>query len=389
MQKIILSALVLSTLVFTSCSDEKNTPSILNPVETPIAYDFENVSFSGQITRLKMAGELKTALGKDGFAIKGDVSATDVLAILNEMFADGTGFSDATLQGKKLRETIASATNSTLTSVESDALRVKIDGWIKDFSEVVVPAKNADASKGIAGNLDAKRYVNVNGLEANQAVAKTMIGAIMLDQIVNKYLSKDFLAGAIADNDSDKPHKEGAKYTKLAHGWDEAYGYVFGLEEDYKNPINSLDTRVGFLNSYLKSAEADEDFKGIFDKVNNAFKKGRQAIIVKNYEVMQEQAVILRAELSKVIAIRTVHYLLKGKGTKNASTLHALSEAYGFAHAMMFAHADGQQLGVKMNKIIISLETGEFGLWSVKDADLDNLATELAGYYDFTTAEAL
>lgn len=388
MKKIILSAFVLSTFVFTSCSDEKDTPTP-NPVETPSAYAFENVSFSGQVTRLKMAGELKKALGKDGFAIKEDVSVAETLAKLNKMFADGTGFSNEKLVGKKLRQTIASATNSTLTSVQSDALRTKIDGWIKDFSQVVVPAKKDDASKGVAGNLDAKRYVDKNGLEANQAVAKTMIGSIMLDQIVNKYVSKDYLAGAIADNDLGKPYKEGVKYTKLAHGWDEAYGYVFGLEEDYKNPKKTKESRKGFLNSYLKSAELDEDFKGIFDKVNNAFKKGRQAILVKNYEVMQEQATILRVELSKVVAIRTVHYLLKGKGTKNASTLHALSEAYGFAHAMMFAHANGEQLNEKMNKTITTLEKGAFGLWSVEDTDLDMLATELASYYDFTTEQAL
>ncbi|WBX72556.1 DUF4856 domain-containing protein [Tenacibaculum pacificus] len=389
MRKIILSALVLSTLVFTSCSNEKNTPEVLNSVETPVAYDFENVSFSGQVTRLKMADELKTALGKSSFAITGDVSTSDALTKLNNMFADGTGFSDKELVGKKLRVTVASGTNSILTSPQSDELRVKMDGWIKEFAEVVVPAKAVDASQGVAGNLDGKRYVNANGLEANQAVAKTMIGAIMLDQIVNKYVSKDYLAGATADNDANKPYKEGVKYTKLQHAWDEAYGYVFGLEDNTKNPVNSTDARKGFLNSYLKTVESDEDFKGIFDKVNNAFKKGRQAIVVKNYDVMQEQAVILRAELSKVIAVKTVYYLLKGKGTKDASTLHALSEAYGFAHAMKFAHVNGKQIGAMMDSTITTLEEGEFGLWSVSDEDLQSLAVKLASYYGFTADEAL
>ncbi|MBE7690724.1 DUF4856 domain-containing protein [Tenacibaculum piscium] len=389
MKRIFLSTLVLSTLLFASCSEDKSDP-VVN-VEAPATYNFENVSFSGQVTRLKMAGEFKNALGKDGFAIKEDVSAEVALTKLTNMFAKGTGFADATLKGKILRETIASGSSSTLTSVQSDALRTKIDGWIKDFAQNVVPAKTNDASKGIAGNLENKRYVNAKGIEVNQAVAKTMIGAIILDQIVNKYVSKEYLDGAKKDNDLNTPYKEGATYTKLAHGWDEAYGYVFGLEDDYKKPVNSTDARKGFLNSYLKSVEADEDFKGIFDNVNNAFKKGRQAIVVKNYEVMHEQAAILRMELSKVIAIRTVHYLVKGKGAKNASTLHALSEAYGFAHAMMFAHANGptgiQQVGTMMNSTIEALEKD--GLWSVKDETLDVLSKKLASYYGFTVAEAL
>lgn len=393
MKKIIISVLaVASAFVFNSCDKEKDKPvGPIKPnkkeVKAPETYKFEkngksSVSFSGQITRLKMAGELKDALGKKGLE--------NSLEKLKMMFEKGEGFNNVSLNssGKKLRETVASGTNSTLSSVERSNLRKKMDGWIEEFAKVVIPAKNNDASKGKPGNLSKKRYVNAKGLEANQAVAKTMIGAIMLDQIVNKYISKKYLDDAKEAHEKGTSYKKDANYTKLEHGWDEAYGYVFGLEKNPEKPINKTSERKGFLNSYLKSVEADADFKGIFDKVYNAFKLGRAAIVAKDYTLMHKQAEILRGELSKVVAVRTVHYLLKGKGTKDASTLHALSEAYGFAHAMMFAHAKGVQVGNKMNYVIKPLE-GKEGLWAVSDKTLDELAKMLAGYYGFTTEQAL
>lgn len=386
MKRVILSMLAVSAFVFTSCSSDSDEKPPVKPVQAPETYVFKNdkgestVSFSGQTARLKMASELKTALGKDGL--------TSSLDMLNKMYTEGKGFSEESLNtsGKVLKGTIASATNSILSSADSDNLRNKVEGWIKEFAEVVIPAKDTDAAKGVAGNLDQKRYVNANGVEANQAVAKTMIGAIMIDQIVNKYISEKYLDDAKEAHEAGTPYKEGKNYTKLEHGWDEAYGYVFGLEENPAAP--TLESSNNFLGKYLKKVSKDEDFKGTFENVYNAFKVGRAAIVAKNYDVMHKQAEILRTELSKVVAVKTVYYLLKGKGTRDASTLHALSEAYGFAHAMMFAHAGGQQIGTRMQSIIDALEA-EGGLWTVTDEKLDELAKKLASYYSFTPEQTL
>lgn len=385
MKKIVLSMLAITALVFTSCSSDEDVPAV-KPVEAPATYVFKKdgqstVSFSGQTTRLKMANELKTALGKDGLT-------TSTLVKLNEMFKDGTGFSEAALNtsGKKLRGTVASATYSTLPTSDREALQLKMDSWIKEFAEVVIPAKDVDAAAGVAGNLAAKRYVNAKGVEANQAVAKTIIGAIILDQIVNKYISKKYLDDAKTAHEAGTPYKAGKNYTKLEHGWDEAYGYVFGLDDKPYAPTK--DSGNAFLGKYLKKVNKQPAFAGTFDKIYNAFKLGRAAIVAKRYDIMHQQATILRTELSKVVAVKTVYYLLKGKGTRDASTLHALSEGYGFAHAMMFAHASGKQVGTHMSSTIAALEANN-GLWSITDAKLDALAKTLAGYYDFTTEQAL
>ncbi|PID71103.1 MAG: DUF4856 domain-containing protein [Flavobacteriales bacterium] len=373
---------------FIACSSDDDTPQTPS-VETPSSYSFEkdgssSVSFTGQVARLKMAGELKSALGKN--------EKTEVE--LMKMFKDGMGFADESLNtsGKKLRSTVASAPNSDVASTEAEALRAKMDGWIIERNDVV-SNWDRDASKGVSGKLEKggkTRHVTSKGVEVNQAMAKTMIGAIILDQIVNKYVSDKFIEDNKAGNDAGTPYKENANYTKLEHGWDEAYGYVFGLEDDTANPANSTDARKGFLNSYLKSVEADEDFKGIFDKVNNAFRLGRAAIVAKQYDIVKEQAKILRTELSKVIGIRTVHYLLKGKGTKDASTLHALSEAYGFVHALRFAHDDkGNQVPQQSITKSLSFLEKENGLWDVADDELDSLAGIIAGVFGFEPSQAL
>lgn len=387
MKSIKYSLILFIAVLFVACGsdDAPQTP----PVEMPTSYAFKKdgkstVSFTGQVARLKMAGELKSALGKN---VKTE-------AELVKMFKDGTGFADATLDasGKKLRSTVASAPNSDVSSAEADALRTKMDGWITERNDVVENWNN-DASAGVSGKLvkDGKtRYVTKQGIEVNQAVAKTMIGSVILDQIVNKYVSDKFIQDNQAGNDAGTPYKDGANYTKLEHGWDEAYGYVFGMEDDTTNPVNSTDARKGFLNSYLKSVEADTDFTGIFDKVNNAFRLGRAAVVAKQYTIVKEQAKIIRTELSKVIGVRAVHYLLKGKGVKDASTLHALSEGYGFVQSLRFAH-DGNGNQVPKTSIDASLAVLEKdnGLWDVTDAELDNLATIIAKVFGFEASKAL
>lgn len=389
MKKVIFSIFAVSTLVFNSCSsDESLEPGI----ETPTSYQFlgkdgkSNVSFSGQVSRLKMAGELKSALGTN----------TKTETELIEMFKDGLGFSDISLNtsGKKLRGTIASATNSNVTSVEADALRTKIDGWIKDHATTLYANWDNDASAGKPGKLTTGTrtvYVSAKGIEYNQAVAKTLIGSVIADQIVNKYVSQKFIDDNKSDHEAGKSYKDDTSknYTALQHGWDEAYGYIFGLEVTPSSPINSIDNRKGFLNSYLKSVDNDTKFKGVFEDLNNAFKLGRAAVDAKEYELVSEQAEIIRKSVSKVIGVMAVHYLLKGKGVRDANTLHALSEAYGFVNSLRYVEINGNQVAASQIANSIAVLEADNGLWSVTDDALDATAQALAGYFGFEVADAV
>lgn len=390
MKRVLFSVLAVSAIIFSSCSSDGE---VVKPeVVAPATYSFDgadnnsNVSFSGQVARLKMAAELKSALGTN----------TKTEDQLINMFSKGTGFDETSLDGtgKKLRGTVASATNSNVTSVEADALRTKMDGWIKDHATTVYGNWSTDASEGTAGKLTTGTrtvYVGANGFEYNQAVAKTLIGAVITDQIVNKYVSQKFIDDNIADHEAGKPYKGDAtkNYTGLQHGWDEAYGYIFGLETNPATPVNSIDDRKGFLNSYLKSVDNDTKFKGVFSDIYNAFKLGRAAVDAKDYELAGKQAKIIRESTSKVIGVMAVHYLLKGKGAKDANTLHALSEAYGFVLSLRYVEIGGSQ--VQANQIASSISALEAnnGLWSVTDTQLDQIASALAGYFGFSVEDAL
>lgn len=393
MKKVVFSVLAISALVFTSCSSDGD---IKPQIETPVNYEFvdkngeSNVGFTGQEARLVMAKELKSALGTN---LKTE-------ADLVEMFKDGKGFvgtvpSNGKLvndSGKKLRSTVASGTNSNVTLVEADNLRTKIDGWIKDHSTTLYANWEKEASIGIPGKLitgDRTAYLSPKGFEYNQLVAKTLIGAIFVDQIVNKYVSQKFIDDKKVDHEEDKLYKDGTNYTALQHGWDEAYGYVFGMEVDPSTPINTINDRKGFLNSYLKSVDNDTKFKGVFADVNNAFKLGRAAIDAKEYALVNKQAEIIRKTLSKVIGVMSVHYLLKGKGTRNANTLHALSEAYGFILSLRYVEINGSQVTTPQIASSIAALEVDNGLWSVTDATLDKIAKVLAGYFGFDVSDAV
>ena len=99
-----LKAVLLSTIVLlSSCGTDNDTVecSVTSPDNYVFSHDGTNtVSFGGQTARLQMVAEI---LGK-----LQDETATDV-ALLNQMFADGTGFDDASLDasGKQVRSKTA------------------------------------------------------------------------------------------------------------------------------------------------------------------------------------------------------------------------------------------------------------------------------------------
>lgn len=390
MKKLVLSMLAISALIFTSCSDD-------DPVESPVkinipeTYTFKvdgasTVSYTGQLVRLAMGAELKDALNKN----------TSTATKLNEMFKEGKGFSDASLNGvKKLRGTVASATYSNVSTTEAEALRTKMDGYITDFTTNVITNWTTNASAGQAGRLEYTkdgvkkyRYVNAKGIEMNQAMAKTLIGSVFADQTINKYVSQDFIDANKEAHLAKKPYKDNPenKFTKLQHGWDEAFGYIFG-EEGTGKPSPTV--RKSFLNKYIKSVNGDSDFNGILDNIYNALKHGRAAINVNKFDVAAKQAKIIRQAISKVIAVRSIYYLQKGKGSASASKFHSLSEAYGFVQSLRFAHnQEGTQISKADVDSLLAILDANKGLWTVTDAQLDELSKKIASWFDFTVAQA-
>ncbi|WP_417800165.1 DUF4856 domain-containing protein [Tenacibaculum sp.] len=397
MKRGILSMIAVSALVFTSCSSDDEP---VNSVKAPATYKFERnnestVSFSGQTTRIKMATELITEL-KNPVKTEAD---------LDNMFAHAEGaadFADATLNAsnKNVRSKTAASTDFfSANTTEANAIKAQFDTWIKEQVDGVFPNWDVDAVAGTAGKLQqngggSTRYINGKGVELNQIFAKSLIGGLMVDQMLNNYLGTAVLdAGSNVTNNDNDVVEEGKSYTTMEHKWDEAYGYLYGNEANPAEPVLEADK---FLNEYLAKVNGDADFAGIADDIYNAFKLGRAAIVAKNYEVRNEQAAIIREKISNVIAIRGVYYLQQGKNlwaTDKAAAFHAISEGLGFIYSLQFTRKNNAKEAyftkAEVEGLLEDLLGTGNGLWEdTTPATLDTVSETIAAKFSFTVTEA-
>ncbi|MEQ8245892.1 DUF4856 domain-containing protein [Fulvivirga sp.] len=407
MNKVFLS-LIFTTILLASCSDDSdNGPSIDNP-ET---YSFERngqstVSFTGQTTRIQMAEELISAMM--------DFSTSEALQL--EMYrnetadgGDANPYSDPALNAdsKNIKSKVAASRDFFFTNTStSSIIKADFEEWISGQANEVFPNENTVAAPGIAGQIadgSSTRFVNSKGLEYNQLVAKSLIGALMADQMLNNYLGTAVLdeADNRASNDSELL-EDGTNYTTMEHKWDEAYGYLYGTSADKTNPNASIGSDDSFLNKYIGRAENDNDFAGIADEIFEAFKLGRAAIVARDYTIRDQQAQIIREKISEVIAIRALHYLQAGKNALPdardntalyGSAFHGLSEGYGFIYSLQFTRQPGTDLPYfthsEVNAMLEKLMgDGDNGLWDVEPTTLDELSEEIVAKFQFTIDQA-
>jgi len=395
MKKIILSLAIFSSILF-SCSNnetEIETP----PTVAPTAYTFARngattVSYSGQTTRIKMGDELVSVLK----------TTTETVGTLNGKFAHSAGnidFSDADLNAssKSLRsKTAASKDLFSANTTDATAIKAEFDSWIAAQVNEVFPAWNNNAIAGTPGKIQesgggSTRYINAKGLEYNQVINKGLIGALMVDQMLNNYLSPAVLDEASNRTDNDAGTvASGKNYTTMEHKWDEAFGYLYGKDDALAPALN----KDKFLNKYLSRVESDTDFAGIADDIYNAFKLGRAAIVNKDYTTRDAQANIIKEKVSEIIAIRAVYYLQQGKNSLSPNrqdSFHDLSEGLGFVYSLQFTRKpnsnDSYFTKAEVDRFMITLQSGN-GFWDVTAATLDQISNTIAAKFNFTVAQA-
>ena len=358
----------------------------VNVLVPPEDYGFtrggkSTVFYTGQTTRLKQATELKSAMN----------NAASTKTQLDNMFNNGSGFTDSSLDGSK------KCGNKTAASpIASATVKPLFDTWITEFAEVVAPAVNSgtSASAGVAGSYtesDGSRTVKINGkgFEFNQVFSKGLIGALQVDQIINQYLSVGKLDSGTAREDNDNgvygyalPGETELTITKMEHYWDEGFGYLQGLDNQFVPGLADGGDRA-HLNYYLNKVNSQGNEDGITKKIYDAFTLGRAAIVAKDYDERDKQAAIVAAELSKVVGYKAFYYIEKGSGYisegKWAAAHHALSEAYGFILGMQFTKAaDGEpyMTNSEVNTMLDALAAGN-GFWDRTPAELDDMAAQL------------
>jgi len=373
-------------------------------IENPATYVFDrggesSVSFSGQTTRILMAEEI----------IDKFMDETATVEILNDMFTHEVGaadFSDPDLNAsdKNIRsKTAASFDYFSENATDQALIRLDFESWIQTQVNEVFPRWNEAASEGVAGQIadgSSTRYIDGKGLEMNQLFNKSLIGALMVDQMLNNYLSANVLDGGTFREENDAGTlAEGKNYTEMEHDWDEAYGYAFGTAQDLTDPRPTIGEDDSFLNKYMGRVEGDTDFEGITEAIYQALKLGRAAIVAKEYDVRNEQADIVRELISEIIGIRSVYYLQQGKNALDQETpdfgggFHDLSEGYGFIYSLQFTRRPGTDAPyfskTEVDAFLMDLlDDGENGLWDVTPETLDAISDAIAERFNFTVEQA-
>ncbi len=429
-----LNALIklgITAAILASCGSDDNE-EVMNPnpgtggglvpsLEVPATYVFERngestVNFSGQTLRLAQGAQiLKDLTNFDARSI--EIQA----AFAGDFGADSDLTDSKNVKGKTAESLdIFRDTDRNVVDALRDPVVNFFDSLIADQGSELLEAFNSAgdvpaATPGQVGVLvsanSSARYVNAKGIENNQYFNKGLIGAFTLDQVINDYLSLVTQATPeqLAAHEAETPRNDTSVDTQLEHFWDEAYGYVYGasdadvLDNPNSRHLTNENSAVNdaFLYKYVQRVNKDADFNTIGDEVFEAFKTGRAALVANDYEVVSEQANIIRELLSEVIAIRAVFYLQQGKvkarnnaTVEDGSAFHDLSEGIGFVYSLQFTQdpTTGKPYFTvtEVEEFLEELESGN-GFWKYTDAtntELDRISEAIASKFDFTVAQA-
>jgi len=310
---------------------------------------------------------------------------------LMNMFTNAEGtepFADAELNAstKSLRSKVAASRDLfAANSVGAAEVKSDFETWIFNQVNEVFPNRNELAAEGQAGQIvdgSNTRYVSSWGLEYNQAFAKSLIGALMYDQVANNYLSTAVLFEGTNQADNNA-------MTTVEHFWDEAYGYLAGASADPAQLLTDIGDADNFLNEYTGKVAEQGSFTALATIVERSYRTGRAAVVAQDYNEVERQAIMIRAELNKVLAARASYYLceaiadLEAMPANKGGAFHALSEAYGFIYSLRFIAKDSGNFVPADFEIIsgILLEDlrneGDFGFWGLTAEEIRVINNEL------------
>lgn len=332
---------------------------------------YSTVSYGGQTARLDMAAEMMSALA----------SGSTTESMLDGMFDNSGGYftnADLNASSKQIKSKTAKGAENALSNAQQDYVQGLFDGWFADYAANVAPIIDGDAtshpaSAGVAGWV-GNRELNAKGMEYDQIVAKSLIGALCLDQVVNSYLSPTKIGPTV--NNTTRSPEEDNNATAMEHHWDEGFGYVYG--KFGPNNISGDLESDGLLGKYVNKYPVYKT------EVLNAFQAGREAIIAGDDAAKDAQAQIIKETLSTVVALKAISYL-EGASTElaangySADYFHDLSEGYGFILSLQFTYNSNGAPWFShgdVNTMLAALEAGN-GLWDRTVSELDAMVLNI------------
>ncbi|MEA5402755.1 DUF4856 domain-containing protein [Arcicella sp. DC2W] len=362
--KFVLVALAIAGM--TSCKDDDAVVAPLRTTKidyatltatTPYSNAFVDggkttVDLSNGNNRYKMFQALNTSMSS---SISGNkvIDATvlkNMFANTNNPFVDSTKLNTS---GVQLRNTVASSWST----AEAEVVKAKIETL---FSEIAEASKSitSTAEKGKAGKLGS-RLVDAKGIETNQIIQKSLIGALQYDYIGNVLLTK----GLDADNSK---LVTGKNYSQLEQNWDEAYAFLTLNQAYLAGSTNTVRGTTEFaLGSYVW-----EYNQAAYPQVHLAFLKGRAAIVNNDKTELKKQADFIKAAFEKAIAAAAVGYLGKwGNRTSEADKVHDIGEGAGFIYSLRFCTVNGANAKFS-DDILTALLGSANGYWDLTPAKI-------------------
>ena len=247
--------------------------------------------------------------------------------------------------------------------------------------------RNRKAKPGQGGYVGANigdvniAFANEKGVIVAELFNGIVWGGIYLDKILNVHLNDSLYN----DTRLRREHESttllpGRNYTELEHHWDLAYGYY-----QYWLPFIQTSGLSVLRESRIK--------------IYNAFALGRLALTEFRYDEVQTQLQLIRAELSKVAAVRTMSLLIGEITLANLdedinNALVFLSKGCGAVYGLQFTL---QASGIphlsyeEATRYIAQLTTGN-GLWNKQrllgsestEGSLRNVAAAIGKRYGLT-----
>ncbi len=290
----------------------------------------------------------------------------------------------------KIDSQLAKEVAEKLTKVgATDAVKQEIGAWATKSTALEMSKDEAKEGKeGFLPDGKKKRFVNANGVEVSQLVAKGMIGAYQLQGYTTRAYS------------AMNAREDAAKRKAL---FEEAVSYLLGdmnfkkadgtykNDKDYKKEGNSFGKYLCVI-----SQKSGGKYEGIANELYTAIEEGVNTTVAKGGNEFIGTLAKIGTIANKVIAFRGVHYLAKyGEAIRtkmDGHSVHELSEGLGFIYSLQFAY-NYEQHGTFMLSAEDAKAITEVNLWeeakkSADDSKLDKMAEQVAGLFGFTVAEA-
>lgn len=340
MKNLLLFVALGAFLFLNSC---ENAEDDIQDYTVPTTYTFDNVDYKESAARISMWLGYTTYLGR---------STRKVLSqdTVNFMWNNTNAAYTADVAGNipyphteinKLTFNLASKTT------EPTLFKAFADSMV-----AVSKFYTRAGSKGVAGKIGSRLF-NYTGLEFNQAVAKGLMGGLSLYNI-NAILDK-------IPSDDNKTVVAG-QGTAMQHNWDLAFGYL-GIPANYdtaKAYTSAIVDRPLAIGGYFAERGKYIQAGG---RVFEAFRKGRAAIVAKDYKTRDAAIATIQEYVEKTLAAAAYYYVTAPQ-TQTAldAKFHSLSEGYGFIIALKYRAANSKLTAAKYQALLDIAKTSFYTL---------------------------